>query len=323
MTELKMIKDLNVNGSAKIVLLLKDFMIKTTGAGKPYLWAIFTDGKEDIQAQDWDWEKNPSLATGQKFDKGLVYEIAAQVTEYQGKKQLKLARMSLSDIDALNFAPQGNVDLALYEQKLEDLILYVREAGPTQLATLLEQIIDDNYELFKVIPAALGMHHAYIHGLLVHSTDVAEIAYVIANATPNANVPLCVAGAIVHDLGKLRTYRLNGAIIEMTEEGQLIEHIMLGALMLDKYRTEENTTTVDQLLHIISSHHGKREYGSPTPPRTLEAMIVSAADGINASTNTVLEVIGKTPEDQEWTEKIWSQGNLPFLTPQAVSKRIV
>lgn len=322
MTEgIKMISEMQVNSSQKVTLLLKDFAIRQTKALKDYLWAIFTDGVEDIQAQDWDWQSNPSLLSGQKLEKGMVYDIAGQVTEYNGSKQMKLVRMEKSEVEPLVFAPQGGVDVEHYKTRLNYQLDMLKGAN-RYLYEIVYCIINDNYKLFTAIPAAMGMHHAYVHGLLKHSVDVTEKAVFIANTSPGADMALVRAGALIHDIGKVRTYELNGALIEMTEEGQFVEHIMLGAMMLDKYRTKENSKVVDLLLHIISSHHGKREYGSPTPPRMLEAMIVSAADGIDASTATVMEVINRTPSNSEWTEKIWSQNNLPFMTTDAVQLRL-
>lgn len=320
MTEtMKKIADLSVGGSAKLPLLLKDFSIKQTKTLKDYLWAVFTDGVVDIQAQDWDWQTNPSLMSGQKLEKGLVYNVAGQCSEYQGNKQLKLVRMDLSDLDPMAFAPQGGVDVGLYEQKVEDLLNRAENIN-FKLGNLARDVIHDNYKVFTTVPAANGIHHAYVHGLLKHSVDVTEKAVAMAELVPGVDMALVITGALLHDIGKVRTYRLNGAIIEMTEEGQMIEHIMIGAMMLDKYRNDYNDSLVGLLLHIISSHHGKREYGSPTTPRFLEAMIVNMADGLDAATETVYSQVGSVEGD--WSGKIWTQGNLPFLTPGAVSNRL-
>lgn len=319
MTEMKTIKDLAVGGSAKLPLLLKEFSIKQTKAQKDYLWAIFTDGTEDIQAQDWDWQSNPSLMSGQKLEKGLVYHVAGQCSEYQCKKQLKLVRMESADIDPLYFAPQGDIVLQDYIDRLNDIIEDIKSMH-LPLGELVENVLSDNWKLFTTVPAANGIHHAYVHGLLKHSVDVEVKADAIAQLVPLANRALVKAGAILHDIGKIHTYTLNGAIIEMTEQGQLVEHIMIGYGILEQYRNHETTKLVDMLQHIISSHHGKREYGSPTVPRFIEAMIVCSADGIDAAQASVAEVMNKTEGD--WTDKIWTQGNLPFLTPQAIQNRL-
>lgn len=319
MTEMKTIKDLAVGGSAKLPLLLKEFSIKQTKAQKDYLWAIFTDGTEDIQAQDWDWQSNPSLMSGQKLEKGLVYHVAGQCSEYQGKKQLKLVRMESADIDPMVFAPQGGVNLQHYVDRLYEIIEDIK-GSHFVMGQLVEDVLHDNWKAFTTLPAANGIHHAYVHGLLKHSVDVHDKAEAIANLVPLAYRALVKAGAILHDIGKVHTYALNGAIIEMTEDGQLVEHIMIGYGMLERYRNHENTKVVDLLQHIISSHHGKREYGSPTVPRFIEAMIVCSADGIDAAQASVAEVMNKTEGD--WTDKIWTQGNLPFLTPQAIQNRL-
>lgn len=313
------LKDVTVGSSGKFHLLLKEFAIRQTKANKPYLFAVFTDGTDDLTGQDWDWENNPSIMPGIKLDTGLVYEVAGSISEYNGKKQIKLVRIDSSPLSPLDFAPSGGVDLEEYIGKFNMLLSKVTNK---HLALLVSRVINDNWDIFSTVPAANGIHHAYVHGLLKHSVDVTMKAWAIAEHTVGVDIDLVIAGALLHDIGKVRTYQLNGAIIEMSEEGQLIEHIMLGAMMVDKYRTEENSTVVDMVLHIISSHHGKLEYGSPTTPRTLEAVIVNAADGIDATSASLNEVFKKTDESATWTEKVWTMNNRPILTPNAVQRRL-
>lgn len=296
-----MIAEMKVGETVVSDLLIKDAQVKFTKSQKPYLYLVLFDGVEDIQAQDWDYGDNPAL------EKGTVLRLEATVTEFAGNKQLKLKRHKASEKPVEDYAPQGGVDLDWYEMMLTQLIDSVENEHASR-------ILDDVFHKYdwSTVPAANSIHHAFVSGLLKHTVDVTRKAKAIAELVPTVNKDLVVAGALLHDLGKLWTYKLNGALIEMTEQGQMIEHLAIGIMKLEEYRTEDNSAVVDLLQHIVSSHHGKREYGSPTTPLFIEAMIVNAADEIDAKTQTVLEANAKATGKQ--TDKIWIMENRKMFT---------
>lgn len=304
------IRETKVGETVTITLLVKEAQIKQTGAGKPYLFAELTDGSDTIKGQEWNWGNNPPP------EKNSIFNVRGQISEYMGNKQIKILDLQPSMAGIELFAPKGNVDIDVYTDKLKNLI----EAIDNNIAKeLVRKVFNDNAKQIKLMPAAKGMHHAYVHGLIEHTVNVTTKARVLAQLTPYANVDLVTAGGLLHDIGKLRSYVLNGAVIEMTNEGMFLEHIMLGAMMLDKYRTEENTDILDLILHIVSSHHGVLEYGSPTTPRFLEAVIVHYADVVDAQSQMIIEVARKTNPETEWTDKIWAMGNRPVLNPTFIN----
>jgi 3'-5' exoribonuclease len=105
----------------------------------------------------------------------------------------------------------------------------------------------------------------------------------------------------------------------MTDNGQMLEHIMIGAMELNKYRTPENSDVLDLVLHIISSHHGELEYGSPTTPRFMEAVIVNYADGVDAKCQMLIEQNMKTPLGNKMTDKVYALGNRPMFSQLYIS----
>jgi 3'-5' exoribonuclease len=304
------IKDLNVGDTVTIDLLVKSSEIKLTRAQKPYLFAILTDGTDELQGQDWDFGNGTPPA------KNTVLEVYGTISEYMGKKQIKIISFVESTKGVELFAPSGDVDVAEYVLKAK--ALYDSIVNPFA-RELCQTVFKDNASGWKTLPAAKGMHHAFVSGLLKHTVDVATKAKAIAELTPMVNVDLVVAGALLHDMGKLWTYELHGALIEMSDEGQMLEHIMVGAMRLDKYRTPENSDVLDLILHIISSHHGELEYGSPTTPRFLEAVIVNYADGVDAKSQMIIEQNLKTPVDAKMTDKVWALGNRPMFSQMYIS----
>ena len=303
------IKDLAVGDKATIDLLVLASSIRLTTSKKPYLDMILTDGIDKISAKKWDWN------ISSKPEVGSVVTINADVTKWAGNKQLIASSVRRSTKRPEEFAPKGNFNIDDYKAKLNMLLLDMENAT---LKNLVTKIFDDYLEQWETTPGATGVHHAYLAGTFQHSVDTAIIAKAIATNIDGCNVDLCVAGALLHDVGKLLVYELNGSVINYTEYGHLLEHIIGGIVILDKYRTEENSEIITLLQHIIAAHHGKLEFGSPVTPKFLEAWIVSYADGIDAKANTI-QRLNKGCNDK-FTEKEWALNNSAMLSQRYIEE---
>jgi 3'-5' exoribonuclease len=157
---------------------------------------------------------------------------------------------------------------------------------------------------FKRAPAAKGFHHVYIGGLLEHTLSVVRLLDVASRHYEGVDRDLLLAGGILHDIGKIREYRYEG-LIDYSDEGRLIGHIVIGVEMLDeKIATLEAfpPETAMALRHILLSHHGEMEFGSPKRPKTLEAMIVHQLDDLDAKVNAIQGFVADAPDDASaWT----------------------
>ena len=275
------IKDLAVGDKATLDLLVLSSSIKLTISKKPYLDMMLSDGTDKISAKKWEWDI-PS-----KPEVGTVITINADVTEWAGNKQLIVSSVRRSTKGPEEFAPKGDFNIDDYKAKLNMLLLSMDNAV---LKKLLTKIFDDYLERWETAPGAIDVHHAYLAGTFQHSIDAAIVAKAIATNIDGCNVDLCVAGALLHDIGKLFVYELNGSVINYTDYGHLLEHIVCGIVLLDSYRTEENSEIITLLQHIIAAHHGKLEFGSPVTPKFLEAWIVSYADDIDAKVNIIRRI---------------------------------
>lgn len=200
----------------------------------------------------------------------------------------------LPEDDITNLLPKGNFKEKEYITRLQNLIKTVRNPG---LRALLETIFSGAvYDKFIMNPAGMRMHHAYIGGLLQHSVDVAGIAIALAEQIGNVDKDLVVAGALLHDVGKLR--EISSQIgFPYTNEGRLLGHIAMSVMMVQEAAAKLKLpqARLEQLQHILLSHHGDNEKGSPVVCATKEAFIVHYADEIDAIMNQFETYDDKSP----------------------------
>ena len=200
----------------------------------------------------------------------------------------------LPEDDITNLLPKGNFNEQEYITRLQNLIKTVRNPG---LRALLETIFSGNlYDKFIMNPAGMRMHHAYIGGLLQHSVDVAGIAIALSEQIGNVDKDLVVAGALLHDIGKLR--EISSQIgFPYTNEGRLLGHIAMSIIIVQEAaaKLKMPAARLEQLQHILLSHHGDNEKGSPVECATKEAFIVHYADEIDAIMNQFETYDDKNP----------------------------
>lgn len=309
------IRDLKTNEVVDITLVVVAATARETKTKKPYLQVELYDGTDIIMGNYWDW------TSGKIPENNSILDIKAQVTEYMGTKQLNIKSMALnSDRHLSEFEPNASIDIgATYKEAYE--------LASTIMDNFLRGLCLETLEVLSAewltIPGAKGVHHAFVGGTLVHCLSVAKIAAAISKQIPESNTDLCIAGGLLHDLGKLWTYRLNGIAIEMTDEGQLFDHTYMGARFINNfaenyYREPLDTVKLQVLEHIILAHHGSLDFGAAVPPMCIEAHIVHKADGVDASVQQIIESSRKLG-DVKWTERIYTLNNRPQLTVQYIS----
>lgn len=173
---------------------------------------------------------------------------------------------------------------------MADIIGNVDQIGNDELKVAIGSILNELKQNMMAAPAAKSNHHAYLGGLLEHTSNVLDTAISIANRYPeHIDLDLVISGAILHDIGKIQTYTWDTPQIGWTNQGHLLNHIVLGITMLEKnsiFATLPEDTKL-KLFHIVSSHHGKLEWASPVEPYTKEAIIIHYADLLDSTFNHV------------------------------------
>ena len=306
-------------------LLVMDRSEKTQANGDPFV--ILTLGNPTGQITTAPvWSNQIEWVDG--ATKGSVVQALGQVGIYPktGKRQIQLTGplrvIPTTQVRPEDFLPR----IAGDRGQLWAFIDKARaEMESRTLRTVLDLFFaDDDFRLrFEQAPGSTGGHHAKIGGLLLHVSEVVNIARASAK-TMRANVDLVTAAALLHDVGKVEAYAITPTGFSFTPCGLLIGHVVLGVLMLERKlaRLGEPVCTEGQLLdlqHLILSHHGKLEYGSPVEPMTLEAEIVHWADEASAKANDVLESLEDAdafPDGAELSERrIWRVGKRLWRRP--------
>lgn len=278
---------------------------RTTKANKPFLKLLLGDATGSVDAMVWD--------DAERLD-GLVGEadvvgVRGRVGSYQERLQITVEVMQpleVEDDELALFLPCSPRDRGVMERELDATIASVSD-GP--LRTLLNRCLGRGTaagRAFRLHPAAKRNHHAYLCGLLEHSLSVAGACDRLAGHYAAQGAPvdrdLLVAGALLHDLGKVRELSA-GRTFAYTDEGQLLGHILLGLQMVQAEAERISGLPRQRLvllLHLIASHQGRLEWASPKVPQTLEAMILHYADDLDAKMNSGLSLLGDTGEG-EWS----------------------
>lgn len=195
--------------------------------------------------------------------------------------------------DVSHLLPAASKDMEEYKKKFLKLVAQI--SRPPLRELLGEIFSGSRWERFIRNPAAKRFHHAYIGGLLEHSVDVAEMALAVAATAPGVDRDMVIAGALLHDIGK--TEEISADIgFSYTEAGHLVGHITAGALIIDAAARQVQFLSEAErksLLHIVLSHHGSRDKGSPIVCATREAVIVHYADELNAVLQQFVETAEK------------------------------
>lgn len=306
-----MIKELKENTRIKELFLVGNATKGVTTAGLPYLNLTLQDSTGQIEAKKWEFLEEDSAI----FAVGNIVEVVADVLSYRNALQLKViggTPKSMDEIDVSRFVATAPVSSELLWDRLATYLGAIKHADIHLITT---SIISDHKEAFGVYPAASRNHHEFASGLLYHVVCMLDLASDLVKRYPSLDADLLYAGIILHDIGK--TVELSGPIIpKYTLEGRLLGHISIAQAWIQEtakqLKIEGEVVTL--LQHMVLSHHGKPEFGSPQVPQLKEAEILHYIDNIDARMfmmDKALENINKG----EFTPRVWSLEDRSFYKP--------
>jgi len=269
--------------------------------GSNYLKLVLSDRTGNIQGVVWD---NVGKISSQA-ETGAVVAVKGHVGEYRNNLQVVVKEMTVvppDETDPSDFMVSTERDI---DQMFERIVALSQSLEAWYLKALFSAFWEDTSftSQFKRAPAAKKMHHAYIGGLLEHTLSMAVLADKIAEHYNGIDRDLLVSGAILHDIGKTREFTYDIGI-DYSDEGRMVNHIVIGLQMIEEKMGAIASFPGEQALllkHMVVSHHGSRELGSPEPPKTIEAVMLNCIDEMDSRIQAVREFMGKEESGETWT----------------------
>ena len=286
--------------------------LQTTVSGSKYLSVILQDKTGKIEAKKWTVE-NQDLDT---LKEGNIVSINGEINKYKGVLQAKIQDCFLvlpQNANLEDFIPQSSYSKLELEKEFNRLLDTIKDAD---YYLIVSKIYEDYHDKLFFFPAAVRNHHNYERGLMTHTISMAQISEFLCDHYKNLNHDLLLAGALLHDLGKIIEF--NGPILtKYTDEGKLLGHISIGFSIVRQYaeKLNINKDKATLLEHMILSHHGKLEFGSPILPMTKEALLLSMIDDMDAKMELCTEVL-KTVEKGEYSSRIFALDDRILFNPK-------
>lgn len=298
-------EELNNQGLVEGFCLVKSLEVKKTAKGIPYLDLILTDSSGEIGAKLWDYKDE--IHSFIKVDSLL--KIRGTVSIFNDAPQLRIERVRpvipADDVKLEDFVPSSEYS---GEVMLSEILNVVKGFENEQLKNLTLTILEKRKDEILYWPAAVKLHHAVRGGLLYHTLSILRMAQSVADIYPSVNRDMLFTGVILHDVCKIEEYEVSetGIATGSTVEGQLLGHLVMGSMYVDRIGREIGTDNNLLVLveHMIISHHGQPEFGAAARPMFLEAEILSVLDLLDAriyeSEQSLSEIGGG-----EFTQKLW------------------
>lgn len=297
------VKDIQERDLVESPFLVRDKIIGMAKNGRPYMTLKLMDCTGEVEGRIWDRVDEVSA----RFSKDDFVRVCGKASVYMGKMQLVLQdldRIEESAVELSDFLP---VSMRPVAEMVGELSTVVDGLVDSDLKNLMRAFLADEAFMkgYTRAPAAKAMHHVYLGGLLEHSLAVAVLADDICRRYPDLNRDLLVVGALLHDVGKVAELRYQRSF-EYTDAGKLLGHIVIGVeLVEEKLRTLQAfpQELAIHLKHLLLSHHGQYEYGSPKRPKTMEAVILNFLDDLDSKINGVRTHINREPDSESsWTQ---------------------
>ncbi|MBM7608707.1 3'-5' exoribonuclease YhaM [Ureibacillus composti] len=293
-------------------LLIKQATKGVTTVGKPFMTLILQDKSGDIEAKLWDTNEEHE----QKYQAEVIVRVGGEIHDYRGKNQLRIKQIRVAKpeegVQIHDLLPSSTTPK---EQLFEELTQFFFEIKNPNISRITRYMIKKYQPEILVFPAASKNHHDYASGLLDHVVSMLRLGKAICDLYPTLNKDLIYSGIILHDIGKVK--ELSGPIATTyTIEGNLLGHI---SIMVDEIGQAAKELEIDGeevtiLKHIVLSHHGKEEWGSPKKPMIQEAEILHYIDNVDAKMNMLTRALSKT-KPGEFTERLFALDNRSFYKP--------
>jgi len=289
------------DGVVTFLALVKEKEVRPKRNGGFYLHLLLGDRTGDLEAKAWDSPQE----TADLFERDDIVKVRGSMELYNDRPQLvvqRIRRCEDGEFQEADFCPASERDP---EEMVAELRGFADSVANEQVRSLLLSILNDPSVVpaFKIAPAAMKLHHAYRHGLIEHVLSLCRLAEAVVHSYPRLNRDWLIAGAVLHDVGKIEELGTSRRL-GYTTRGQLVGHVALGLEILERHvaRLPDFPVEVKSVLqHLIVSHHGEIEKGALRTPMFPEAMALSTMDLLDARLEQAWRLIDQAPAGEEWT----------------------
>lgn len=300
---------LNQNGLFEGFALITRSEKKVTAKGKDYLDLVLSDASGEISAKYWDYNE----ATQGQFPAEMLVKVRGTISQYNGADQFRVERIR----EAI---PSDGVDIADFvrsaaydgEFMYNQLAARVEAFADADLRRLVQHMLESNKENLLIWPAAFKLHHAVRGGLLLHTLSIVRLCEGVCRVYPFVDADLLISGAILHDIAKLTEFVVGNAGIASgyTTEGNLIGHLVKGAMMIDEAAKKLEIPPEKSMLlqHMVLSHHGEPDFGAAVRPAFLEAELLSELDLMDARVYEIAEAVAPL-QPGAFSNRLWALEN--------------
>jgi len=306
------IRSYAVGDQVEQFLLIKSSTKGVASNGKPFLSLVLQDKTGEIEAKLWDVSPEQEKI----YTAPTIIKVLGDIQNYRGKLQLRIKRIrpanSQDNVQIEDFLEKAPVSV----EKMQEIVTeYIYAINNPKLQRITRYLMKKYEKQFFMYPAATTNHHEFVSGLAYHVVSMLRLAEKICELYPSLNKDLLYAGIILHDLGKV--HELSGPVAtSYTVEGTLLGHI---TMMVDEIGKAAQELGIDGeeitlLKHIVLSHHGKAEWGSPKPPLVMEAEVLHYIDNLDAKINMMERALENTKPGQ-FTERIFALDNRSLYKP--------
>lgn len=293
------IKDLEVGQHLDGYYLITGGMNGETRHGKPFTFVEISDITGKLTVKIWNSDEEIQSLVDENV--GNYLQVTGEVTEYSGNKEISPDSMMLVFIDDIedypidldNYVKQPKIPLDVMKK---EIIETIKDIEHPEISEILKVAMNRYFAEFVESPGAKSMHHNYDKGLLTHTYTMLKIAKSLVEVYGEEylDTDVLYGGLILHDIGKIKEYEMEKGKIDVTLRGLLMGHISLGHEIIVEICQErgfdindESNLKLQSLIHLVLSHHGKREWGSPVTPQTAEAHILHQIDMIDSRMDVI------------------------------------
>ena len=299
----QMIDELQPGQPVDSVFLVGEASVRTTRTGNSYLNVLLRDSTGHIPGRLWEVSE-PFASSIAQDD---FVNVKGKVETYQNQLQINIKMLTRADTEGLrlgDFLPQSEHDPA---QMMKELQKILKQIEDPDLKALVKSFLDDEAfcAAFRTAPAAMSNHHSYLGGLLEHTLSMMKATQKLLEHYTELRRDLLLTGVFLHDVGKTRelTYRRT---FKYSTPGQLVGHLVIGLLMLDEHVAQLEDfpeEKLNMLRHMLLSHHGSAEFGSPKLPMFAEAQALHYIDNLDAKLKDFSDIIADDRNaDPDWTD---------------------